>query len=217
MSETVDVITLYEKIGTRSNRARWVLQEGGFEADYKELDFMKGEQKKPEYLKIHPLGRVPAFTVGNRSFFESAAIVMHFADLSVGLSPPNGSEERMEYYQWIVFGPAEIDAKLSTLTVHTLFFPPEQRDKNAARVALEGWTNVAEVINNVLSDRDYILGHEFSAADIVIGHDVAWAKMLNVLDDFPDLVSYLNRLEQRSAFKSVYGEKVRVYPDPYAK
>ncbi len=212
-------LIVYHKRPSRSNRVLWVLGEIGVEAREVEIDLFKGEQKKPDYLAIHPQGLVPALAIGERSMFESAAIVMFLADRypKASLAPPPGSDERASYYQWCVYGPAEIDHKLSTLNVHTLFSPPEQRDQKAAASARSDFNVRGDVLSKVLRDRPFLLGDRFSAADIVIGHACAWAKMLDVLDEFPVLVSYLGRLEERSAFERVYGGKVQRFPDPYAR
>jgi glutathione S-transferase len=210
--------TVYHYKPTRSNRALWALAELDLTPTEVVVDVVQGEQKRPEYLAIHPLGKVPALVVDGRPLFESAAIVMHLADRHPGarLAPEPGSHQRGLYYQWIVFGPAEVDPQLTAILVHTRILPPAQRVAAVADEARRELALRARVLARALADRPFLLGEQFSAADIVIGHDCAWARMLDVLDEFPELVDYLHRLERRPAFARVYGERVEVFPDPHA-
>jgi glutathione S-transferase len=71
---------LYYARQTRASRARWMLEEIGEPYELVRLDLSKGEHKRPEYLKIHPHGAVPALVDGETSMFESAAICAYLAD-----------------------------------------------------------------------------------------------------------------------------------------
>ena len=76
--------TLYEWPPTRSQRAKWALEE--LEIDYtRELvDMMAGQQNTDTYRAIHPLGVVPALKTDVYTMFESAAIVMQLIDRASG-------------------------------------------------------------------------------------------------------------------------------------
>lgn len=93
------------------------------------IDMMKGEHKLPSYMKVHPLGRVPALEDNGFVMFESAAIVMQLADKypEKGLAPAVGTTERAEYYQWILCAMTEAEPPLVTILMHTRFLPQAER------------------------------------------------------------------------------------------
>ena len=77
-----------------------VLEEVGAFYEKNLIDMNKGEHQSPEYLKIHPLGLVPALRLGNgETIFESAGICMYLSDLYLkyGLSPPIDDPARGAY------------------------------------------------------------------------------------------------------------------------
>ena len=92
---------LYYAPQTRATRPRWMLEEIGAPYELVRLQLSKGEHKQPEYLKIHPHGAVPAYSDGEVTMFESAAICAYLADKfpDKRLAPPLGSPQRGLYYQ----------------------------------------------------------------------------------------------------------------------
>ena len=210
---------MYEFSQTRSKRALWAAAEAGVEVETVPVNVMAGDNKKPEYMEIHPHGFVPALTVDGDAMFESAAITLYLAEQypKAKLAPAPGSDARRAYFQWAVYGPAEIDPHLGTLVPHTLLLPPDQRNADLANNAKEAFSKRAHVVSSALEGKRWLLGDQFTAADIVIGHDCAWARMLGVIDDYPVLCDYLSRLEDRPAFKKVWGGKVQRFSDPHAR
>jgi glutathione S-transferase len=61
---------------------------------------------------------------------------------------------------------------------------------------------VALILENHLSGRELVTGERFSAADIVIAYDLFWANTMNLLEEFPVLRAYLDKIRQRPAFPS---------------
>lgn len=210
---------LYHFPGTRSNRARWAIHEVGLEVEEVNVDLFKGEQQQEDYQKVNPLGVVPTLIWGEAVIGESAAIVAFLADQhpAKGLAPSIDSVERGQYYHWLIFGPAELDHYLVTISHNTLLLPPDARDPQAVVSAQENFDKRAEVISATLEKQPYLLGDTFSAADISVGHSIAWAKMIQALDRHPKLRDYLARLEERPAFQAVWGPKVEIFSDPHAQ
>src|SRR5258705_12836566 len=102
---------LYYARMTRAGRPRWMLEETGAPYELVRLDLSRGEHKKPEYMKIHPHGSVPALDDGDLALFESAAICAYLADKfpEKRLAPPVGTPARGLYYQWIVYSMATME------------------------------------------------------------------------------------------------------------
>jgi glutathione S-transferase len=194
---------LYFSPMTRATRARWILEELGQPYELAPVNLMKGEHKQAEYLKVHPLGVVPALQDDGFTMFESAAIIMHLADKfpEKGLAPAAGSRERAEYYQWIVFAMTEVEPPLIQILQHTRFLPEAERQPAMIEKASTRAKTVATVIQDRLQGREYIVGNRFTAADVVMGGVLNLANRLGQLGDHPGLQAYVQRLLERPAAK----------------
>ncbi|MDA1090570.1 MAG: glutathione S-transferase [Proteobacteria bacterium] len=102
---------LYEYPPTRSQRAKWALEELGIEYSSNMINLQEGQQNSDAYRAIHPLGVVPALKTDTYTIFESIAIVLQLIDEhpEQNLAPAVGTPERAIYYQWSVFACAEVD------------------------------------------------------------------------------------------------------------
>ena len=194
---------------SRATRVRWMLEELGIPYDLAPVDMLKGEHKHPDYLKVHPLGALPAIKDDGGPLFESAAIIMHLADKysEKKLAPPVGTYERGEYYQWILFAMTEMEPHLVTIAQHTRFLPEAERSTDAVARATKRFKAAASVIEEHIKNRDFILGNVFSAADVVQGGVLFFAKRIKQSnEDMPALNKYLKRLLERPAAQKGYGE-----------
>jgi glutathione S-transferase len=199
---------LYFNPLTRSTRPRWMLEELGVPYEISPVDVMKGEHKQPAYMaKVHPLGKVPALEDNGFTVIESAAIVMHLADKypEKRLAPAVGSNERGEYYQWILFAMTEAEPSLVTIFLNTRILPEDQRNPAAVAQAIERFKPPATVLQERLKGREYIVGNTFTAADVVVGGVLTLAHRVGQLGDFPGLQAYMGRLMERPAAKKAFG------------
>lgn len=157
-------------------------------------------------MSIHPLGQVPALRTDAYLMFESVAIVLQLLDEhpQVGLAPPFGSPARATYYQWSVFACAQLDPVLLDVMKHTMHLPDDQRVPAIAHRAADWFHERAAMLNAALSQQPYLLGTDFSGADIVVGYSCNWAAYTGLLDRHPQLVEYYARLQRRPAFARVF-------------
>ncbi|ADO75532.1 glutathione S-transferase family protein [Stigmatella aurantiaca] len=197
---------LYYCAQTRAIRPRWILEELGVPYELAHIDVMKGEHKQPAYMKIHPLGVVPALDDGGSIFFESAAIVQYLADkyADKGLAPALGTKERGEYYQWISCAMTELEPSLTTIILNTLILPEAQRDPAAIKKASERYKVVCPIFDERLKGREYIVGDRFSAADIVVGAVLALGTRLGQGLEYPHVQAYLKRVTSRPAAQRAF-------------
>ena len=101
----------------------------------------------------------------------------------------------------------EMEQPLVTIAQHSLFLPEAERSVDAAARASKRFKTVASVLDERMKGRDFILGNAFSAADVVLGGVLYFAKRMNqISDDMPTLSAYLNSLLQRPARKKGYSE-----------
>ncbi|MFO0580356.1 MAG: glutathione S-transferase family protein [Polyangia bacterium] len=196
-------IKLYYSPMTRAGRCRWALEELGVPYELVRLDLQKGEHKRPEYLRVHPLGRVPALVDGDLALIESVAICMYLADkyADKGLAPALDDPRRGPYYQWMMFVTATMEAQLTTLVAHTLRLPAEQRVPALADAARSELASAFAYLDDALARGPYLLGDWFTMADVVVGSGMAWAAGMGLLINCPNIQAYVARISQRPALQ----------------
>jgi len=194
---------LYYAPQTRAGRPRWLLEELGVPYEIVPVDLAQGEHKKPEYMKIHPHGAVPALADGDLVLFESAAICMYLADKypEKKLVPAVGTPARGLYYQWMIYTMATLEPPVVQIFLNTVMLPEAERSAAAVEKGKTQFAEVARVLSNALATRPYILGEQFSAADVMIGGMLGWASMMGLLSDQPTLQAYVKRVTDRPAFQ----------------
>lgn len=187
---------------TRSTRPRWMLEELGVPYELVNVDLKKREQKNPDYLKINPMGAVPAFQDGGTSFSESGAIVSYLADKfpEKKLAPALNTPERGSYYQWMFFAMSSLDSQIVGIFYHTTLLPEGERIPAYVEYCKKGLVKPTSVLTDHLKSNEFILGKAFSAADIMIASNLAFAKSLKLIDDQPGLLDYVERMTSRPAF-----------------
>jgi glutathione S-transferase len=194
---------LYYARMTRAGRPRWMLEEVGAPYELVRLDLSKGDHKKPEYMKIHPHGAVPALVDGDLALFESAAICAYLADKfpEKRLAPPVGTPERGLYSQWIVYAMATMEPPVLKVFLNTRFLPEEKRSPAAVEEGKTQWQQVGRTLEAALAGKSYLVGDQFTAADLVVASIAGWSQFLGLLEGFPKLAEYVARLAERPAFQ----------------
>jgi len=198
------MLKLYYATQTRAGRPRWLLEEIGAPYELVRLDLTKGDQKKPDYLKINPTGTVPAMVDGDLALFESAAICLYLADKfpDKRLAPPVGTPARGRYYQWVQYAMCGLEPPLVTMFMHTMMRPEAERIPalvDEARAQLKG---VLGVLEQALAGRTYMVGDGFTVADVLIASTLGWARMMGLIGtDLPGVTGYLDRMLARPAMQ----------------
>lgn len=198
------MLKLYYANPSRAIRPRWLLEEIGTPYELVRLDLDAGEQKRPEYLAINPNGTVPTLVDGDLTLFESAAICAYLADRfpEAQLAPPLGTPDRGRYYQWMHYSMTAIDMPVITILHHTLFMPEHERIPAVVAQNREQLANALLVVERVLVETPYILGHRFGAADIMMGSGLIWAHGMRLIPaERSQTLDYVARLVQRPAFQ----------------
>lgn len=197
---------LFEFAPTRSNRAKWALEELAIPYESQLVDFTTSEQQSIQHKQVHPLGLVPTLQTELFEMHESVAIVLQLLDEypEQGFAPPLGSPLRPLYYQWCVFAAAELDHHLFDVMKHTMHLGQDERNSAIAERGKQCVNDRCQMLSAALAGRSYLLGDEFSGADIAIGYDVNWLDYVGMLKDHPRLVQYHALLKQRPAFQKVF-------------
>jgi glutathione S-transferase len=197
------MLTLYHTAQSRSTRPRWLLEEIGAPYELVRISMKDNEHKAPAYLAVHPHGQLPALVDDGVPLIESAAICLHLADKfpDAKLAPPLGSPERGRYYQWMVYTIGTLEPPVLDVFLNTIQLPEAERSAAKAESGRARFAEAAKVISDGLGAKPYLLGDNFSAADVMIGSTLGWCSFMGLLDGQKVLSTYVERLMQRPAYQ----------------
>jgi glutathione S-transferase len=171
---------LYWDAGTAAMAPHAALEEIGVPHQLIRVDLDKGEQRSDWYLRINPLGRVPALVEGDMAMYEAAAILMYLADRhpSARLAPPADSPRRGPYLQWLAY----LTNTAQETMLHWLY-PELYCDGPEAQAAVKAHAErrIAEVwshLDRSLGGGPYLLGDALSAADLFLVMLCRWSRHL---------------------------------------
>ena len=189
---------LYEFAPTRSIRARWALQELGVAFEPVTVNLIAGENRRPEFLKINPAGKVPALVDGDVVLTESVAIVLYLAEkyADEGLLPADLAA-RAQVNRWLLFAATELEQPLWRISRNTFLYPEEQRLPADVTIASREFKEMAAVLEAHMRGRQFVVGDRVTVADLVLAYTLDWADEQQLLDGFPQLLAYMQRMYAR--------------------
>jgi glutathione S-transferase len=183
---------LYHVPNSNSQRVLWLLEEVGEPYELTILGDRQSRLADPEHMRRHPFGRVPVLEDDGIHIFESGAICLYIADKypQTGLLPASGTDRGLAY-QWSLFAYAELMAKLGQVR---LAGSPE-----AEKIAKDSLQEPIDAVAAALQGRDFLVGDSFTVADLLVATALGLIRRLNIAELPPDIVRYLDALEQRPA------------------
>ena len=192
-------LTLYHAAPSRSSIVRWMLEEIGEPYDIHLLSLSKGDNRAPDYLGVNPMGKVPALRHGDVIITEASAICTYLADEfpRARLNVPVGDPRRGPYLKWLFFGPSCIEPAMMDRA-----FPRREEARRGA-LGYGDFDTVMNVVAQAVSGGPYILGDQFTAADVVIGSGLRFGMMFKLLPERAEFTAYTARLAQRPALQRV--------------
>jgi glutathione S-transferase len=195
------MLTLYFAPRTRAVRVRWLLEELGVPHRLERVTF---NVPSHTFAQNTPLGKLPVIEDGDVTMCESGAIVEYILERygHGRLAPPIGSPLRGEFLQWVHFAESTAFPPVGVIVWHTLYEGNADRFPEVMASARARAGDAMDFVGRRLEGRPYLLGDEFSAADIMMGFTLFAARLLGVLDDRHTVLhGYLGRLEERPAFR----------------
>ncbi len=199
--DTQDDLVFFHAIPSRALTVHWMLEEIGCPYRTHLLDLAKGEHRAPAYLAVNPMGKVPAIVHKGVAITESAAICAYLADEfpHAGLAVPIGTPLRGVYLKWLFFAPGCFEPAVTDRA-----FQREPVPRTASGYG--EFDLVMTVLGDAVSRSPYLLGDRFTAADLVMGANLAWAMFIKAVPEEPPLVAYRDRIAARPAFRKVMGQ-----------
>ena len=192
-------------VGTsRTLRAHWMLAELDLPYERRAITSRSGETLTPEYTRLNPSQKIPALQEGDFVLTESAAIVNYLAGkygAAKNLCPPAEPRERARYDQWCFFVMMELDANtLYVIRKHEDLHNLYGEAPNALQAAREGFARQAKAAAMRLDVGPYVLGEQFSGADILLTTCLNGAIRRKI--ELPDaLHEYRSRTTAREAYR----------------
>jgi len=195
------MITVHHLNNSRSQRILWLLEELGL--DYEIVSYQRDATTNlaPESLKgVHPLGKSPILTDGDRTVAESGAIVEYLIR-KYGrdrLMPNEDSAEFVSYLHWMHY--AEGSAMLPLMLSLYVMRLGEAGKPLHPRIESEVQNHFG-YMNKALGQSDFFVGNALSGADIQLTFALEAAKSLGLLSGFGNLERYLGKIHERAAYK----------------
>lgn len=199
------MIKLYGYPRSRSTRVVWMLEELGIDYEFIKIELLEGAGQTDDYLKIHADGKVPAIDDKGFVLTESAAIVTYLGDKypASQLVPEPKTQQRARYDQWCFFVLTELEQPLWTIGKHTFVLPEEKRVPEIIDIAHWEFLKACKVLEKNLAGKEFALGGDFSAIDILVAHTLRWADAFGVPTGSEVLDTYRDRISARPSFDKV--------------
>jgi len=184
----------------RDLRVRWALEEAGMPYRVASTSF---RNRSPEHFAHQPFGQVPWLTDGDRTIFESGAILLHLGERSDALLPAN-PRRRSEAVQWLVAALNSVEAATQPWVL--LKFTDDTA--SPAWKFFDDWTKARlKHLEPILAEREWLAG-SFSVADILMSDVLRAVDRFDGLAAYPACRDYVTRAMARPAFKKALADQM---------
>lgn len=210
------MLTIHHLEHSRSQRILWLLEELGVDYEIKRYERDKETSLAPPDLRdIHPLGKAPLITDGDKTLAESGAIIEYLVDTydDGTLVPATDTPERLAYTYWLHYAEGTfMPLMIVSLIVGRIETAPmpffvKPIAKGIAAKVRGGYLdqNVKrnlDFMESTLGRATWFCGDRFTAADIQMSFAVEAAEVrTNLSGDYPKLAAYLERIRARPAYQ----------------
>lgn len=186
-------IVLHHHPYSRAANVVWMLEELGVPYTLHFVDLMTGAQKGPGHRALNGMGKLPVLVDGEAVISETAAIAVYLGDAyGLGrLAPALDDPRRGPYLRWCFYGPSVVEPGCAA-----------KANGWEGRAGALGWGTYEEMLDTLeagLTPGPWLLGEQFTMADIVIGGTLRWMLSFKMIEARPTFVDYAARLGARPA------------------
>lgn len=193
------MLKIYGIARTRAFRVLWMAKELGLAYEHSPIETGPAGARKPDYLSLNPNGRLPAIDDDGFVMWESLAINLYLAKKhSTGRLYPDTPEGEARCWQWSLWAANEVERVTNVWSLHAVRLPPEDRDQPTVDKAVALLNPPFRVLDGALHHRNYLLGENFTVADLNVAAVVARAHAMD-LTGTPRFAGWLNRCLERPA------------------
>ena len=196
-------LEFYTNPMSRGQIVRWMLEEVGQPYETMIVDY--GVMHDAAYRAVNPMMKVPAIAHDGKIVTECAGIIAYLADVfpDAGLGPR--ADEKADYYRWLFFAAGPIEQAVTNKA--NGFEPTPEKGR---MFGYGSYDLAVQTLADHLSDRAYVCGDRFTAADVYVGSQVLWGTQFGTLPKLDSFVAYGERLAQREAYQRGKAEDMRL-------
>ena len=176
------------------------------------LDFVKKEHKAPAYLAHQPFGKIPAIEHDGLRLFESRAIARYIGETFPGASfLPTDPKQRALVDQWVNVELGEFYTTAHPLSLALVIRPAlgaGQPDPAAVEAMRTRLAPVLGVLDRALEGKRYLVGEQFSLADMVFMPDLEYLHLGGEgsrIAKFPNVARWWNEISTRPSWRRAKG------------
>src|ERR1700716_3356216 len=160
-------LRIYGIARTRAFRALWIAKELGLDHEHVPLEIGEEGARKADYLAVNPNGRLPAIEDDGFVLWESLAITLYLAKKhSTGRLYPAALADEARTWQWSMWALNEVDRGVNIWSLHAIRLPADERDAAKRDEALKVVAGPVRVLDAAVAKQPYLLGDEFTVADL---------------------------------------------------
>jgi glutathione S-transferase len=188
-------ITLYYAPKTRAFRALWFLEELDRPYRIEAVDFQAKGHKRPDFLQLNPMGKLPVVVDRGVPIAESGAILLHLSDkYSSGvLAPRLDDPRRADFLRWLFFAAGVMEP-----AVGEKFFKWEVP---ASQVAWGSFDTMEKTVTDAVAKGPWLIGERFTAADVFVGSNLHWGLLWKLFPAEGPVADYVARCAARPALR----------------
>lgn len=200
-------IVLYHCPRACSSVTMCALEHAGVEYEDRVINIFKGENKTPEYLKIHPGGKVPAMQVDGRMITENAALLILVDSLNpeAGLLPAGGSEfDQARVYSDLIWISGTVHPAVRQQRMPIRFTTGEAQEeyKGIQEKGVEYFHPIMQLISDRVVDGQWWYGDTWSIVDVYLSWCCGIAEVSGFpIDDYPNVRDLINRVREGASFQ----------------
>jgi glutathione S-transferase len=190
----------------RDTRVRWALEEVGQPYEVRFVSFRA--MKEPAHLARNPFGQIPTYEDGDLALFETGAIVFHIATHHAGLLPDDAAA-RARAITWIFAALNTVEPPILELANAVILESDKPWSKERLPLVKDRVRKTLDHLAARLGDADWLDG-AFSAGDLMMASVLLRLRSSGILDEYPNLATYVSRGEARPAYKRAFAAQLAV-------
>lgn len=189
------MLEFYTNPMSRGQIVRWMLEETGAAYDEKIISYGP-EMKGGAYIRINPMGKVPAIVHDGAVVTEVAAICAYLADAFPDARLLPQPAARAAYFRWMFFAAGPLE---QAITSRSMGWIPDERQQ--ATIGFGSYERAVSVLSDYLSSVPFVAGDRFTAADVYVGSQVDFGLNFDTLPKNDALTAYRDRVVDREAYR----------------
>jgi glutathione S-transferase len=164
--------------------------------------------KEPAHRALHPFGQIPTYEDGDLALFETGAIVLHIAERHAGLLPDDANA-RARAITWMFAALNTVEPPILELATARLLESDRPWSRERLPLVEDRVRDRLDQLSGRLGDADWLDG-AFSAGDLLMASVLLRLKSSGILDEYPNLATYVTRGEARPAYKRAFDAQLAI-------